>query len=474
MKKSINFFSIMVGTLPNMKNIVILILCFIPSLIHAQEIKVYEGELYLHKTIHQSVVNKHYDCSFRSEFSGRGKYHYYESDGKRVLHGDYFYQRENCYLKGAFKHGNMDGVWELGFNNKNYIGIVPPFYQRFTYKDGEICGSFEIYHSLVKSLCSSPDGNWDIWDISSYKRIRAEIKDSIFVGTYLGETIHADYKKSHTGQFDKNGWATGNWINKFEGKNRSGVIETKEYEKGVLQRTTLYQDWLGETEVKYENMDEILNINGQEIVLNNSKNIGVYNSQYYNYEDGYDILLVREPWSGDDCITRMKLRNYPFRVFSYDQNAAYIYDSYCKEIERERYINQYTESVKDKVFHLPYGVYPKWGFDDIVQEISRKFEKRLKGIVKCEVIVNAEGIITEITELKVYDCKKSEIVENLMWKELPEKILGMKVDQYFHAIPAPTKPSSGYSNREESDTWPEIKIPVNYKVCCFYPFDSKK
>ena len=458
-----------------MKKTLILIFLFLTTLISAQELKVYEGELYLHKVIYESVVNNHCHCGFSSEFSRTGSYHYYESEGKRILHGDYIIRSGAKYLKGAFKHGKMDGIWELGFDKGLYTGMVPPFYQRFTYVDGEIYGPFEIYHSFKFN-----GKLYEASNIYEYKYIRANINDSRFVGEYYGETVGTyrryndelvSFKKTHTGQFDEEGWATGEWVNTTteQRKGVSGTIETKEYKKGILQKTTKYQDWLGEIEVKYENTDEVLNINGQEIVLRKN-DVGIY-----NYKTKGDILLVREGGYSDEYYTQIELRNYPFREYSYDQNASYLYDAYCKELEQKRYIDEYTESVKDKIFHLPYGTYPKWSIPEIIQEITCKLEKRHKGSVRCRVIVNAEGIITEITELAVFNCKKSEIVQQLLEEELPGRIIGMKVEQYFHAIPAPKEqtPSNRYK-QEEVSTWKEVKIPVKYTYTAYVGFDSKK
>lgn len=139
---------------------------------------------------------------------GYVEYQYYNSafNNERVYHG-FFKFSSNEYLslnrEGYYKNGEKDGKWTFGTEGSNLITKY--------YEEGKLNGIMEI---------KTP----------GHQTVSIQYKNNHFIGSFKFEWQGVLY----SGQFDNDGYATGEWV---ESRIRDGIEFTRKQQwyKGFLQ-----------------------------------------------------------------------------------------------------------------------------------------------------------------------------------------------------------------------------------------------
>lgn len=470
-----------------MKTLLCVILSVFTTIsIYAQSIEIsrYEGKMKPHKTLHEISPLLHADDI------GTGYYEYYESENGRILHGQYKYIHESQFLniigtlskkqiiaEGKFSDGKLEGPWSI----YEYFPETKNTGNHFTFvcHQGKFSGPVSIVHSEI---------------MYSYE-FTAEIYDELFKDKFrfyaypTGIIVPEGEWPTCTlvGQFDENGMATGKWISTGTDLDLPETY-TLIFEGGLLRKLSIFDESVGESRVTYHNTGKLKYLGDQEYLLR------------YDGELIDDVVGIgsgapsscRSPFGTiENCIVQMgnnipgdlddvfkDLAKYlrfkcPFRSIGGSRSGSWYWNEYAlmDELEKE-YINNYKESVKDSVFRGGHGYdfEAKEVLDRIVQELSQTIDAKVKGEVVYDLYVNAEGGLDSLKNIRVVDCKKAQLVQEIMERELPARALeSVKFSPHKVYVP---KPKNSYPvspklmgrvpNWEPMAT--PVKIPVKYKT----------
>ena len=200
-----------------MKKIIFTLLLFIPICIFAQERKTYKGAyVYAGK-------------------SGEIEYEYIETAKGRVFDGCFSFEQsghpsEALKMRGFFKNNLKNGLWTYAWGSRT---------SKRNFNNGKLEGLYES------------DGYY------AYRDIKTKFKDNHLVGSFEYESYDRkdnDYyglggytaaNMKYTGQFDENGYATGEWILKYNDRDNISYIVKKVFREGYLVSHTLYNESTG-------------------------------------------------------------------------------------------------------------------------------------------------------------------------------------------------------------------------------------
>lgn len=422
----------------------------IATTISAQPIKRYEGKMKPHTSLTKFSKLLH------SDDTGSGYYEYYEVDGGRILNGDYYLEVEHygisTIVKGKFVNGSPEDQWTI--YDLDIFGLVVDA-MTFTCHQGKLYGPISIYHTNIYQM-----------------KFDGEIYDDILVGDFSLHIEHnfIDVHKTSNieGQFDDMGRATGIWTSSGENGGLP-LTYTTSFEKGVLRKIKVFDESTGESNEVYNNDNEIRLLGNKDyIIIDNSVHsldIGYPSETKYGKPRPGFASFGSESISDLGLVFAELSKVCPLKAPFRKEGASYDYEGtklYYNELQKQ-YIDEYKESIRSYAFPRMF-----WNdtdsnetqmLDEIVQSVSQRIAERVKGTVRYDLYVNSDGCVDSLVNIRIFDCKKPEIVLEAMKMELQDRVKesNIKFKPYMQTVPKT-----------------EVRVPVNFIKSHSSYFNNKK
>lgn len=250
--------------------------------------------------------------------NGEASYQYFENTKReRVFNGYFNYQNldKSFIIKGFYKNGKKTGSWIYNYTNHRFSLIFITGQMNVNYQDGLLEGKAELNISYSSNL---RDGETQ----GIIKEIMTFQKNTLF-GAYqsvgksniLTNTIKASTNSETRGNFDKNGYRTGEW-KVFEQVYNKPLIKNKLYHEGYCYKLETIDNSTGKIVESYDSTyflhkitsstDQVFTYNGDGYYLSYPK----YNISFTQdlLDDGENNLTPNN--SGERKIIKVKSASY--------------------------------------------------------------------------------------------------------------------------------------------------------------------
>jgi len=164
---------------------------------------------------------------------GTASYQYYENEKfDRIFNGNFSFKSDKIDIDGKYQNNKKVGEWVYFGKAKKVKHLLGDFWTLYNinirgkYKEGMLDGKWTYIYS------EKGGGN----DQKVYSE--ATFNENIFVGNFIlkrGDPDDISYTTVIKGQFDKNGFLNGTWVNTFESTlfSYKKRVDSEKYYKGV-------------------------------------------------------------------------------------------------------------------------------------------------------------------------------------------------------------------------------------------------